>query len=45
MSSWSISRRIPDYPADVLYALLSVRLVDTGVAVDGALLIISGQGD
>lgn len=35
----------PDYPADVLYALLSVTLVDDKPTVDGVLLVFSSQGD
>lgn len=35
----------PRYPADVLYGLLAIRLVDARAKVDGALLVFASEGD
>jgi hypothetical protein len=39
----ALFRSHPDYPADVLYALLAVRLAN-GPMVDGAVLIFTSEG-
>lgn len=40
----SVYSNHPEYPADVLYALLSVRLDGTRPIVDGAVLVFTSEG-